>query len=135
MLFKTLFCLPQLQDTLFKTLCCLPPPPVQANNIPLLPQLFQSGSLGKQRAIHSEKHFCRQARWLFWWKILHPVLHHTHYLGAAPIPYVQDNIFNLPNPYIRSTTILLDERRTRALETSVKEHQTANQRRETNKLL
>ena len=27
------------------------------------------------------------------------------YLGAAPIPYVQDNILNLPNPYLRSTTI------------------------------
>ena len=30
------------------------------------------------------------------------------YLGAAPIPYVQDTILNLPNPYIRSTTVLLD---------------------------
>ena len=30
------------------------------------------------------------------------------YLGADLVPYVQDAIFNLPNPYLRSITILLD---------------------------
>ena len=30
------------------------------------------------------------------------------YLGAAPIPYVQDIILNPPNPDLRSTTLLLD---------------------------
>ena len=30
------------------------------------------------------------------------------YLGAAPIPYVQEAILNLPNPYLRSTIVLLD---------------------------
>ena len=30
------------------------------------------------------------------------------YLGDAPSPYVQDIILNLPNPYFRSSTILLD---------------------------
>ena len=30
------------------------------------------------------------------------------YIEAAPIPYVQDTILNLLNPYLRSTTILLD---------------------------
>ena len=30
------------------------------------------------------------------------------YLGATPIPYVQDAISNLLNPYMRSTTILFD---------------------------
>ena len=30
------------------------------------------------------------------------------YLGAALILYVQDTILNLPNPYLRSTSVLLD---------------------------
>ena len=30
------------------------------------------------------------------------------YLVAAPLPYIQDAILNLPNPYFRSTTVLLD---------------------------
>ena len=30
------------------------------------------------------------------------------YLGAVPIPYVQDTILNLLKPYLRSATILLD---------------------------
>ena len=30
------------------------------------------------------------------------------YLGATPIPYVRHAILNLPNPYLRSTTVLLD---------------------------
>ena len=30
------------------------------------------------------------------------------YVRAAPIPSVQDNIFNLANPYLRSTIVLLD---------------------------
>ena len=30
------------------------------------------------------------------------------YLGAAPIPYVQDTVLNLHNPYLRRTTVLLD---------------------------
>ena len=29
--------------------------------------------------------------------------------GAAPILYVQAAILNLPHPYLRSTTVLLDE--------------------------
>ena len=29
------------------------------------------------------------------------------YFGAAPIPYVQDAILNLLDPYLRSTTVLL----------------------------
>ena len=32
-----------------------------------------------------------------------------HYCGAAPIPYVQDAILNLPDPYIGSTTVLPDD--------------------------
>ena len=31
------------------------------------------------------------------------------YLGSAPIPYVQDTILNLPNSYLRSTTVILDK--------------------------
>ena len=31
-------------------------------------------------------------------------------LGAAPIPYVLDAILNLPNSFLRSTTMLLDYR-------------------------
>ena len=31
------------------------------------------------------------------------------YVGAAPIPYVLDAILNLPNSYLRSTTVLLDK--------------------------
>ena len=30
------------------------------------------------------------------------------YPGAAPVHYVQDANLNLPNPYLRSTTVLLD---------------------------
>ena len=30
------------------------------------------------------------------------------YLGAGPIPYVQNTILNLPNLYLRSPTVLLD---------------------------
>ena len=37
------------------------------------------------------------------------VLLYCCYLGAAAITYVQDAILNLPNPYLRSTTILLDK--------------------------
>ena len=31
------------------------------------------------------------------------------YLGAAPIPYVQDVNLNLPNSYLKITTVLLDK--------------------------
>ena len=30
------------------------------------------------------------------------------YLGAPPIPYIHDAMLNLPNLYLRSTTVLLD---------------------------
>ena len=30
------------------------------------------------------------------------------FVGVAPIPYVQAAILNLPHPYLRSTTALLD---------------------------
>ena len=35
-------------------------------------------------------------------------IHNPLYNGAAPIPYVQDAILNLPNSYLRHTTVLLD---------------------------
>ena len=33
------------------------------------------------------------------------------YLGATTIPNVQDAILNLPTPYVRSTTVLLDTKK------------------------
>ena len=48
--------------------------------------------------------FLQQNNKIFFYKSI--ILYCCGYLGAAPIPYVQDAIFNLPNPYVRSTTVL-----------------------------
>ena len=38
-------------------------------------------------------------------RVITHTLAYRNYLGAAPIPYIQDTILNLPNPYLSGTIV------------------------------